>query len=152
MKFFFLLLWSKAWIFLKHWVRVRFFSDLNWSLHPLTKSNNFFLSQADFFKNENEQFIFKDRNKPKLSLIESILFKITVKPVHNDHPRDPKTVAVVGRWSLFGSHLCYKSIKWDLKMVAVVDRRSNILIISIVKKYLCLLRIWINNFSSGGGR
>ena len=25
----------------------------------------------------------------------------TVKPVYNDHPRDPKVVTVVDRWSLF---------------------------------------------------
>jgi len=30
-----------------------------------------------------------------------IFFKpSTVKPVYNDHPRDPKIVAVVDRWSL----------------------------------------------------
>ncbi len=28
-------------------------------------------------------------------------FKCTVKPVYNDHFRDPKFVAVVDRWSLF---------------------------------------------------
>ncbi len=31
----------------------------------------------------------------------------TVKPVHNDHPRDPKIVVVVDRMSLFRGHLCY---------------------------------------------
>ncbi len=45
----------------------------------------------------------------------------TVKPVYNDHPRDPKIVAVVDRWSLFVGHLCYKMSNWDLKIVAVVD-------------------------------
>jgi hypothetical protein len=29
----------------------------------------------------------------------------TVKPVHNDHPWNPKKVAIVDRWSLFGGHL-----------------------------------------------
>jgi hypothetical protein len=48
----------------------------------------------------------------------------TVKPVYNDHPRDPKIVAVVDRWSLLGGHLCYKRSNWDLKTVAVVDRWS----------------------------
>ena len=28
-------------------------------------------------------------------------FNRTVKPVYNDHPWDPKIVAVVDRWSLF---------------------------------------------------
>jgi len=31
----------------------------------------------------------------------------TVKPVYNDHPRDPKKVTVLDRWSLFSGHLCY---------------------------------------------
>jgi len=36
-------------------------------------------------------------------------FAITVKPVYNDHPRDPKLVAVVDRWSLFrGSFIIWK--------------------------------------------
>jgi len=48
---------------------------------------------------------------------------ITVKPVYNDHPWDPNIVTVVHRWSLFRDHLCCKSLIWDLKMVAVVDRR-----------------------------
>ncbi len=48
----------------------------------------------------------------------------TVKPVYNDHPRDPKIVAVVDRWSLFGCHLCNKRSNWDLKIVVVVDRWS----------------------------
>jgi len=33
-------------------------------------------------------------------------FQNTVKLVYNDHPRDPKIVAVMDRWSLFGGHLC----------------------------------------------
>ncbi len=52
------------------------------------------------------------------------VFIYTVKPVYNDHPRDPKIVAVVDRWSLFRGHLCYKTSNWDLKIVAVVDRWS----------------------------
>ena len=48
----------------------------------------------------------------------------TVKPVYNDHPWDPKIVAVVDRWSLFRGPLWYKSSKWDHKIVAVVDRWS----------------------------
>ncbi len=39
----------------------------------------------------------------------------TVKPVYNDHNRDPKIVAVVGRWSLFRGRLCNKGSKWDHK-------------------------------------
>jgi len=48
----------------------------------------------------------------------------TVKPVYNDHPRDPKRVAAVDRRSLFGGHLCYKRSNGDLKIVVVVDRWS----------------------------
>ena len=44
--------------------------------------------------------------------------------MYNDHPRDPKIVAAVDRWSLFRGHLCYKRSKWDLKTVAVIDRWS----------------------------
>ena len=43
----------------------------------------------------------------------------TAKTVCNDHPRDHKIVAVVDRWSLFRSHLCYKNSKWDPKKVVV---------------------------------
>jgi len=46
----------------------------------------------------------------------------SVKPVYNDHPRDPKIVAVVDRWSLFGGHLYYKRSNWDFKIVAAVDK------------------------------
>ncbi len=44
----------------------------------------------------------------------------TVKLVYNDHPCDPKIVAVVDTWSLFRGHLCSKGSKWDLKMVVVI--------------------------------
>ncbi len=60
--------------------------------------------------------------KNEIKLI--IFISYTVKPVYNDHPWDPKVVAVVGRWSLFRGHLCCKSPIWDLKMVVVVDRWS----------------------------
>ncbi len=49
---------------------------------------------------------------------------IIVKPVYNDHPRDPKIVAVVGSWSLFRGNLCNKSSKWDHIMVVVIDMWS----------------------------
>ncbi len=48
----------------------------------------------------------------------------TIKPVYNDHPLDPKIMAVVDRWSLFRGHLCNKSSIWDLKILVVIDRRS----------------------------
>ncbi len=49
---------------------------------------------------------------------------VTIRLVYNDHPWDPKIVAVFDRWSLFRGHLCNKSSKWDLKIVVVIDRRS----------------------------
>jgi hypothetical protein len=43
----------------------------------------------------------------------------TVKPVYNGHPRDPKILAVVQRWPVFGSF----SIKIGIKIsLDVVDR------------------------------
>ena len=61
----------------------------------------------------------------KVSIYKFIdLITCTVKLVYNNHPRDPKIVAFVDRWSLFGGHLCYKWSNWDLKTVAVVDRWS----------------------------
>jgi hypothetical protein len=52
------------------------------------------------------------------------IFPYTAKPVYNDHPRDPKFVAVVdsGRCSELG--LCYKNLNWDSKMVVAVGRWS----------------------------
>jgi len=44
--------------------------------------------------------------------------------VYNDHPWDPKIVAVVDKWSLLRGHLCSKSPILDHKMVVVVDRWS----------------------------
>jgi hypothetical protein len=40
---------------------------------------------------------------------ERKVWVFTVKPVYNNHPRDPKIVAVVDWWSLFRGHLCNKS-------------------------------------------
>ena len=50
----------------------------------------------------------------------------TVKPVYNDHPRDPKVVTVVDRWSLFrGSFML-----WKLKMVPQSGGRYSEVVIS----------------------
>jgi hypothetical protein len=57
-------------------------------------------------------------------LLNSLELSSTVKLLYNDHPWDPKKVAVVDRWSLFSGHLCSKSLKWDLKIVGVTDRWS----------------------------
>ncbi len=47
---------------------------------------------------------------------------LTVKPVYNGHPWDPKIVAVVDRWSLFRGSLYYKNDNWAFLMVAFVGR------------------------------
>jgi len=38
-----------------------------------------------------------------------------VKPVYNDHPRDPKFVTVVDRWSLFRGNFMLWNLKLGLK-------------------------------------
>ncbi len=66
--------------------------------------------------------------KNEFSLIQQLaLFLIihihhiqyTVKPVYNDHLKDPKTVGAVDKRLSFRGHLCFKSSKWDLKIVAM---------------------------------
>ncbi len=48
--------------------------------------------------------------------------RYTVNFVYNNHPWDPKIVAVVDRCSLFRGHLFNKSSQRDLKMVVVIKR------------------------------
>ena len=44
----------------------------------------------------------KSRNIKSRSLfVNTLIYVNTVKPVYNDHPRDPKFVAIVDRWWLF---------------------------------------------------
>ncbi len=43
------------------------------------------------------------------------IFVNTVKPVWNDHPQDPKFVAVVDRWSLFRGWSLLKRPKLELQ-------------------------------------
>jgi hypothetical protein len=62
------------------------------------------------------------RKQLDLWLWKRSMYLDAVKPVYNDHPRDPKIVAVVDRWSFFRGHLCNKRPNWELKIVAVVDR------------------------------
>ena len=47
-----------------------------------------------------------------------------VKPVYNDHPWDPKVVAVVDRWLLFRGHLSDKKLKRDPTMMVFVGKWS----------------------------
>ncbi len=42
--------------------------------------------------------------------------------MYNDHPRDPKMVAVVDRWSFFRGYFCNRSSY--VKMVVVINRWS----------------------------
>jgi len=44
----------------------------------------------------------------------------TVKPVYNDHPRYPKFVAVVDKWSLFRVSFTLLKLKFDPKIIVVV--------------------------------
>jgi hypothetical protein len=64
--------------------------------------------------------------KMALNKIWSILmiFANTVKPVYNGHPWDPKKVAVVQRWPVFGGLSIKIGIKISLAglRLAVVDR------------------------------
>ena len=49
-----------------------------------------------------------------------VWYRNTLKPVYNDdHPWDPKIVAVVNRLSLFRGHISNKNSKWDPSMVVV---------------------------------
>jgi hypothetical protein len=61
-------------------------------------------------------------NKYFGNIKESKYKNFTVKPVFNDHPGDPKIVAVVERLLLFRGHLYYTNLKRDPKKVAVIDR------------------------------
>ena len=56
------------------------------------------------------------------SLVSVLNTNSTVKPVHNDLPWGPEIVAVVARRSYFRAYLWYKSYKWGLKMVVVIER------------------------------
>ncbi len=69
----------------------------------------------------NLAYFFKTK---KSDLFLRTHFLRTVQPVYNEHPRDPKIVAAVEWWSLFGGYLCYKRSNWDLIIVVVVDRWS----------------------------
>jgi hypothetical protein len=48
----------------------------------------------------------------------------TCKLKYNDHPRDPKFVPVVDKWSLFRGSAVLKRLKWDFRMVVVVSKWS----------------------------
>jgi hypothetical protein len=50
--------------------------------------------------------------------------------VYNDHPWDPKIMAVVDRWLLFRGEIGSRSLKLDLKMVVVSSSLN-------VRVYLC---------------
>ncbi len=64
------------------------------------------------------------RTEIKLRKFFRVNFSNTVKPEYNDHPRDPKIVVVVDRWSFQRFPLYTKCGKQDAKIVVVVDRWS----------------------------
>jgi len=91
---------------------------MEWRL--LKCSNNYFCSKLSVLDSRN----YVSRSEYPFIWFSSERRGNTVKPVYNDHPRDPKIVDVVDRWLLFGGSLCYNRSNWVLKTVAVVDRWS----------------------------
>ena len=81
--------------------------------------------------------------REKYSNMLCIKFLCTVKPVYNDHPQDPKIVAVVDWWSLLRGHLCCVHSKWGLKSgycrEVVVIRRW-----SLTQVWIYSLQQWSN--------
>ncbi len=79
-----------------------FFLDLTTTLAE--KRSLFFLTRSNFYQHFTHGFFVQIKFCAKLSC--------TVKPVYNDHPREPKFVAVVDRLSLFrGCFMLLKKIK-----------------------------------------
>ena len=56
----------------------------------------------------------------EVDIQNSCNYTSTVKLVYSDHPWDPKIVAVVDRWSEVA--LGCNSLKWDLKKVTVIGK------------------------------
>ncbi len=71
----------------------------------------------------------------------NILF--TVTPVYNDHPRDPKIVEVVDRWSLFFVLLCYKHEKWDPENGDCCSQ----VVVSLGLTVMCILMLRCNKWN-----
>jgi hypothetical protein len=59
---------------------------------------------------------------PNFETVNSFFTVSTVTPVYNNHPWDPKIVAVVDRWSLFRGILYYTNFNWAFKIVAFDGR------------------------------
>ena len=55
--------------------------------------------------------------------LQNVSLAGTVKPLRNNHPRDPKVVASIEMCSLFRGHLYYKNSKYDSKIVVVIGRQ-----------------------------
>ncbi len=70
----------------------------------------------------------KQKNKKNrlsvLKMVHNLFFVNTIKPLYNDHARDPIIVAVVDKWSLFRGHLFNESSNWNYKMMVVIDSWS----------------------------
>ncbi len=73
--------------------------------------------------------------------------------MYNDHPWNPKIVAVVDRRSLFRGRSCNKTPKWDLKMSVVKDKGvtihqhfMNSFLYESVFQNFSLPTIWLCNF------
>ncbi len=69
------------------------------------------------FDNTKHSRISKNRYSKTVTLLVSLSLTIlrTIKPVYNDHHRDPKIVVIADRWPLLGAHLCNKKLQMEPK-------------------------------------
>ncbi len=59
-------------------------------------------------------FVVNDLDKEEL-FTPDVKYQNAVKPVYNDHPWDPKFVAIVDRWSLFRDRFMFSRSKCGLQ-------------------------------------
>ena len=81
----------------------------------LTSSPIFFFRNMNFSKGS---VVIVLKIKYSLTFLCKLYMYLTIC---NVHLWNPKIVAFVDRRSLFTDYLCYKSSKWDLTMVAVIE-------------------------------
>jgi len=79
----------------------------------ILKFSDFFTLTFNIFSNTKEE------KSETFSILVAFFVKIgiAVKPVHNDHPCDPKIVAAVDKWSLIRDDLFNESSICNLNMV-----------------------------------
>jgi hypothetical protein len=75
--------------------------------------------------------------------------KNTDKPEYNDHPRDPKIMVVVDRWSLWW-WLCFKSSNCDQLINELLENPKQVQLVN--RKFRCWFRqLFCRNFGIGFG-